>query len=96
MLTYSNCCIQVALSVNRATCCFDTSQGRYWRHRVWDSIVYFWRIASTKGHLLGTLTKAARLCRGEISPFTRCPGFLANRGRKLGEVEGWRDGLGEA
>jgi hypothetical protein len=73
MLTYPNCCIQVALSVNRATCCFDTSQGRYWRHRVWDSIVYFWRIASTKGHLLGTLTKAARLCCGEISPL-QCAG----------------------
>jgi hypothetical protein len=56
MLTPPNCCIQVALSINRATCCFDKSQGRYWQHRVWDSIVYFWRIASTKRHLLGTLT----------------------------------------
>jgi hypothetical protein len=29
MLTPPNCCIQVALSINRATCCFDTSHSRY-------------------------------------------------------------------
>jgi hypothetical protein len=29
MLTPPNCCIQVALSVNPATCCFDTSHSRY-------------------------------------------------------------------
>jgi hypothetical protein len=28
MLTQPNCCIQVALSINRATCCFDTSHSR--------------------------------------------------------------------
>jgi hypothetical protein len=28
MLTPPNCCIQVALSINRATCCFDTSHSR--------------------------------------------------------------------
>jgi hypothetical protein len=28
MLTPPNYCIQVALSINRATCCFDTSQSR--------------------------------------------------------------------
>ena len=31
MLTPPNCCIQVALSINRATCCFDTSHSRYRR-----------------------------------------------------------------
>ncbi len=31
MLTPSNCCIQVALSINRATYCFDTSNIRYRR-----------------------------------------------------------------
>src|ERR1700687_1293562 len=31
MLTPPKCCIQVALSINRATCCFDTSTSRY-RH----------------------------------------------------------------
>jgi hypothetical protein len=28
MLTPPNCCIQVALSINRATCCFYTSHSR--------------------------------------------------------------------
>jgi hypothetical protein len=28
MLTPPNCCIQVALSINRATYCFDTSHSR--------------------------------------------------------------------
>jgi hypothetical protein len=27
MLTPPNCCIQVALGINRATCCFDTSHS---------------------------------------------------------------------
>ena len=29
MLTPPNCCIPVALSINRATHCFDTSHSRY-------------------------------------------------------------------
>ena len=32
----------------RATCCIDTSQSRL-GSAVWDSIVYFWRKASTNG-----------------------------------------------
>jgi hypothetical protein len=34
MLTLPNCCIQVALSINRATC-FDTSHGRYPARQAW-------------------------------------------------------------
>src|ERR1019366_10176537 len=49
MLTPPNYCIQVALSINRATCCFDTSHSRYPAYRVWGSVVYFWRTASTNG-----------------------------------------------
>jgi hypothetical protein len=47
MLTPPNYCIQVALSINRATCCFDTSHSRYPARRVWGSVVYFWRKART-------------------------------------------------
>jgi hypothetical protein len=35
MLTPPNYCIQVALSINRATCCFDTSTSRYPARRGW-------------------------------------------------------------
>jgi hypothetical protein len=51
MLTPPNCCIQVALNINRVTCCFDTSHRRYSVPRVWGSVVYFWRTASTNGNL---------------------------------------------
>jgi len=30
----------VALSINRATCCFDTSHSRYLARRAWGSVVY--------------------------------------------------------
>ena len=52
MLTPPKCCIQVALSINRATCCFDTSTSRYPACRVWGSVVHFWRKASTNGQPL--------------------------------------------
>jgi hypothetical protein len=51
MLTPPHCCIQVALGINRATCCFDTSHSRDPARRVWGSVVYFWRKASTNGNL---------------------------------------------
>jgi len=53
MLTPPNYCIQVALSINRATCCFDTSTSRYPARRGWGSVVYFWRTASTNGTFKG-------------------------------------------
>jgi len=52
MLTPPNCCIQVALSINHATYCFDTAHSRHPARRAWGSVVYFWGIASTKGNLV--------------------------------------------
>jgi hypothetical protein len=52
MLPPPNCCIQVAFSINRSTCCFDTSHNRYPARRAGDSAVYFWRTASTNGNLI--------------------------------------------
>jgi hypothetical protein len=51
MLTRPNCCIQVALSINRATCCFDTSHSRVSGAPSLGSVVYFWRAACTNGNL---------------------------------------------
>jgi hypothetical protein len=51
MLTPPNCCIQVALSINRATCCFDRSESRSRYRTVWSFVEYFRRIASTNGNL---------------------------------------------
>jgi hypothetical protein len=56
MLTPSHCCIQVALSINRATCSLDTSHSRYPARQAWGSAVYFWGIASTKGESCKGLT----------------------------------------
>jgi hypothetical protein len=47
MLTPPNWCISVALCVNPATCCIDTSENQSWYRRVLGSIEYFWRKAST-------------------------------------------------
>ena len=65
MLTPLRCCIQVALSINRATYCFDTSTSRYPARRGWGSVVYFWRTASTNGNLSGNdkAQRAARFCQ---------------------------------
>jgi hypothetical protein len=79
MLTPPHCCIQVALSINRATCSFDTSHSRYPARRAWGSAVYFWGIASTNGNLGNglTVTTAARFCQlakyRAIAQTTRTP-----------------------
>jgi hypothetical protein len=77
MLTPLHCCIQVALSINRATCSFDTSHSRYPVRRAWGSAVYFWGIASTKGNFVRD-RKSQRgrvvLSIGEISRLHKQPG----------------------
>jgi hypothetical protein len=54
MLTPPHCCIQVALSINRATSCFDTSHSRSGTAESGVSSCIFWRTASTNGVRLGT------------------------------------------
>jgi hypothetical protein len=52
MLTPLNCCIQVALSINRATYCFDTAHSRFGTAESGVSSSTLRRIASTNGNLV--------------------------------------------
>jgi hypothetical protein len=70
MLTPPNCCIQVALSINRATYCFDTSHSRSGTAESGVSSCTFGgqqaKTATRKG--LTVTTNPAVLSIGEESP----------------------------
>jgi hypothetical protein len=69
MLTPPNCCIQVALSINRTTYCFDKSYRRDSARRDWGSVVYFWRTASTNEGSSLACCSEIRQC-GKESPMS--------------------------
>jgi hypothetical protein len=79
MLTPPNCCIQVALSINRATHCFDTSHSRSGTAESGVSSCTFGGQQAQNGNLSKglTVTTAARFCQSAKYPhFTHNP---ANR-----------------
>src|SRR5450755_4290205 len=89
MLPPPNCCIQVAPKhINRATHCFDTSHSRYPARRVWGSVVYFWRAASTNGDCSNrAISSPLARTRETLLSFSR--GCLCNSGfEQLGELLG--------
>jgi hypothetical protein len=76
MLTPPNCCIQVALSINRATYCFDTLHSRIRHPESGVPSCTFGRTASTNGNLVRDWQshRAARFCQLAKYPhFTNNP-----------------------